>query len=204
MIDLFTAATMNGRRAALALAECGLAHRVHQLDLDKGDQRKPEFLAINPRGTIPVIVDDSGPGGAPITVTQSAAIVLYCAEKSGKLIPQDPQRRMEALDWFMHAVTDLGPASSALFQLSFAPEKSAANVRYFEQRFLKHCTNIDSRLQGRSYLAGEFSIADVALYPVVLARASLIEGTAGLADLKGWKQRIAAREQIANAMAANG
>lgn len=204
MIDLFTAATMNGRRAALALAECGLAHRVHQLDLDKGDQRKPEFLAINPRATIPVIVDDSGPGGAPITVTQSAAIVLYCAEKSGKLIPQDPQRRMEALDWFMHAVTDLGPASSALFQLSFAPEKSAANVRYFEQRFLKHCTNIDRRLQGRSYLAGEFSIADVALYPVVLARASLIEGTAGLADLKGWKQRIAAREQIANAMAANG
>ena len=85
MIDLFTAATMNGRRAALALAECGLAHRVHRLDLDKGDQRKSEFLAINPRGTIPVIVDESGPGGTPITVTQSAAIVLYCAEKIRKV-----------------------------------------------------------------------------------------------------------------------
>jgi GST-like protein len=72
MIDLFTAATMNGRRAALALAECSLAHRVHRLDLNKMDQREPEFLAINSRGTIPVIIDASGPGGTPITVTQSA------------------------------------------------------------------------------------------------------------------------------------
>lgn len=204
MIDLFTAATMNGRRAALALAECGLAHRVHQLDLNKGDQRKPQFLAINPRGTIPIIVDDSGPGGTPITVTQSAAIVLYCAEKSGKLMPQDPQGRMEALDWFMHAVTDLGPASSALFQLSLAPEKSAAKVCHFEQRFLKHCTDIDVRLQGRPYLAAEFSIADVALYPVLLARAALVEGTPGLPNLKTWGQRMATREQTAVALAANG
>jgi GST-like protein len=204
MIDLFTAATMNGRRAALALAECGLAHRVHRLDLGKGDHRKPEFVTINPRGTIPVIVDDNGSGGTPITVRQSAAIVLYCAEKSGELMPHDPQRRIEALDWFMHAVTDLGPASSILFQLSLAPEQSVANVRHLEQRFLKHCTDIDTRLQGRSYLAEEFSIADVALYPVVLARAALIENTDGLLSLKAWKQRIAARAQTASAMAANG
>jgi GSH-dependent disulfide-bond oxidoreductase len=204
MIDLFTAATMNGRRAALALAECGLAHRVHRLDLDGGDQRKPDFLAINSRGTIPVIVDDNGPGGSPIAVSQSAAIVLYCAEKSGRLMPHDPQRRIAALDWFMHAVTDLGPASSALFQLSLAPEKSAANVRHFEQRFLKHCADIDKRLQGPSYLAEEFSIADVALYPVVLARAAVIESTDGLLNLKTWRQRVAAREQTASAIAANG
>ena len=119
-------------------------------------------------------------------------------------MPHDPQRRIEALDWFMHAVTDLGPASSALFQLSLAPEKSAANVHHFEQRFLKHCADIDRRLQGRSYLAEEFSIADVALYSVVLARAALIESADGLLNLKAWRQRIAAREQTASAMAANG
>jgi GST-like protein len=204
MIDLFTAATMNGRRAALALAECGLAHRVHRLDLGKGDQRKPAFIAINSRGTIPVIVDDNGSDGTPITVRQSAAIVLYCAEKSGRLIPEDPQCRIEALDWFMHAVTDLGPASSVLFQLSLAPEQSGANTHHFEQRFLKHCSDIDARLQGRPYLAGEFSIADVALYPVVLARAALVETADGLLSLKAWKQRIAARAQTASAMAANG
>lgn len=204
MIDLFTAATMNGRRAALALEECGLVHRVHRLDLDKRDQRKPEFLAINSRGTIPAIVDDDGPGGTPISVTQSAAIVLYCAKKSGKLMPHDPQHRIEALDWFMHAVTDLGPASSVLFQLSLAPDKSPTNVRHFEQRFLKHCTDIDARLRARSYLAGEFSIADVALYPVVLARGALIESADGLVNLKAWKQRVAGREQTVSAMAANG
>jgi GSH-dependent disulfide-bond oxidoreductase len=204
MIDLFTAATMNGRRAALALTECGLAHRVHRLDLDNGDQRKPEFLAISPRGTIPAIIDESGPDGTPITVAQSAAIVLYCAQKSGKLMPKDLQERMGALDWFMHAVTDLGPASSALFQLSLAPVESAANTNHFERRFLKHCSDIDARLQGRSYLAGEFSIADVALYPVVLARAALIEVTAGLSNLKAWQQRVAGRAQTANAIAANG
>jgi GST-like protein len=204
MIDLYTAATMNGRRAALVLAECGLAHRVHRLDLQKGDQRKPDFLTMNPRGAVPVIVDEDGPGGKPIVVTQSAAIVLYCAEKSGKLIPNDPQRRAEAFEWLMQAVTDTGPASSALFQLSQAPEQSEANFRHFEQRFLKNCLDIDRRLENRTYLADEFSIADVALYPVIAIRAPLIQGAAGLLNLKAWERRIASREQTASALAVNG
>ena len=204
MIDLYTAATMNGRRAALALAECGLPHRFHRLDLQKEDQRKPNFLKVNAMGTIPLIIDDAGPGGKPIRMTQSAAIVLYCAEKSGKLIPHEPQRRIEAFEWFMQAVTDVGPASSAMFQLTLAPENSAANNSHFEQRFLKHCLNVDAQLEGRDFLAGEFSIADVALYPVVAIRSALIDGTDGLANLKGWQRRIAARDQTIRAMAANG
>jgi GST-like protein len=148
MIDLYTAATMNGRRAALALAECGLAHRFHRLDLQKEDQRKPDFLRINSMGTIPVIVDETGPGDKPIIITQSGAIVLYCAEKSGKLIPRDPQCRVEAFEWFLQAVTDVGPASSALFQLSLAPERRTANSTHFEQRFLTTCANVDKHLEG--------------------------------------------------------
>ena len=92
MIDLYSAATMNGRRAAIALAECALAHRIHLLDLDKGEQRRPDFLALNPSGAIPVLVDDDGLSGKPITVTQSGAIVLYCAERSGLCVPADPAR----------------------------------------------------------------------------------------------------------------
>jgi GST-like protein len=203
MIDLYTAATMNGRRAALALAECGLAHHFHRLDLQKGDQRKPDFLKINAMGTIPVIIDATGPGDQPIIITQSAAIVLYCAEKSGKLIPHDPQRRIEAFAWFMQAITDVGPASSALFQLSLAPEQSTANATHFAQRFLKHCANVDRHLEGRAYLAGAFSIADVALYPVIAVRSALIDGV-DLPNLKAWRGRIAAREQTISAMAANG
>jgi GST-like protein len=204
MIDLYTAATMNGRRAAIALAECELEHRFHRLDLQKGDQRKPDFLRINARGTIPVIIDEAGPGDRPIRIAQSGAILLYCAEKSGKLIPHDPQRRIEAFEWFMQAVTDVGPSSSALFQLSLAPEQSAANIDHFERRFLKNCVNVDKHLEDRAYLVGEFSIADVALYPIIAVRSALIDGTAGLANLKAWERRIATRAQTASAMAANG
>jgi GST-like protein len=204
MIDLYTAATMNGRRAALALAECGLPHRFHRLDLQNEDQHKPDFLEINAMGTIPLIIDDIGPGGKPVSLTQSGAIVLYCAEKSGKLIPHDPQRRIHAFEWFMQALTDVGPSSSAMFQLSIAPESSAANNSHFEQRFLKHCANVDAQLKGQDFLAGELSIADVALYPVITVRSALIEATIGLANLKGWRQRIATREATISAMAANG
>jgi GST-like protein len=204
MIDLYTAATMNGRRAALALAACELPHRFHRLDLQKDDQHSPGFLEINAMGTIPVIIDDAGPDGKPVKITQSGAIVLYCAEKSGALIPRDPQRRITAFEWFMQALTDVGPASSAVFQLSMAPEQSAANDGHFEQRFLRHCANVDRQLEGQDFLAGEFSIADVALYPVIAVRAALVNRSAGLANLKEWQHRIASRPQTISAMAANG
>jgi GST-like protein len=204
MIDLYTAATMNGRRAALALAECELAHRFHRLDLQQDDQHKPDFLKINAMGTIPVIIDDAGPDGEPIRITQSGAILLYCAEKSGMLIPRDPQRRLAAFAWFMQALTDVGPASSAMFQLSMAPAQSAANNSHFEQRFLKQCANVDRQLEGQDFLAGEFSIADVALYPIIAVRSALIDEAAGLANLKDWRQNIAGRSQTISAMAANG
>jgi len=204
MMDLYTAATINGRRAALAAAECGLAHRLHRLDLDKGDQRHPDFLKINPNGTIPVLVDVDGPEGKATTVVQSGAIVLCCTEKSGRLIPRDPRRRIEAFAWFMQALTDVGPAASALFHLSLAPEPSAANADFFAQRFLKTCTNADRRLMGRDYLAEEFSIADIALYPFIKARSALIGRAAGLEHLNAWEQRMAARKHTIAAMAANG
>lgn len=97
MIDLYSAATMNGRRAAIALEECGLDHRVHILDLTENQQSDPAFLKLNPIGAIPVLVDDDGPQNKPITITQSGAILLYCAEKSGNLIPTDSLREANHL-----------------------------------------------------------------------------------------------------------
>jgi GST-like protein len=203
MIGLYSAATMNGRRAAIALAECRLAHSIHLLDLQQGEQRSPDFLALNPSGVIPVLVDDDGPGGKPITVTQSGAIVLYCAEKSGSLLPADPMRRSKAFEWFAQAVTDVGPASSMIFQMSLTPEQSGASAEYFVQRFLRHCVDVDRRLEGRNFLADEFSIADVALYPIIAVRAALIHATAGLSHLKSWEARVAARPETARAMSAH-
>ena len=203
MIDLYSAATMNGHRAAIALAECGLTHQVHLLDLQKGEQRQPDFLTLNPSGVIPVLMDSDGPGAKPIIVTQSGAIVLYCAEKSGRFIPVNPMRRSKAFEWFAHALTDLGPASSMLFQLSLAPMQSAPNADFFARRFLRHCANIDRQLADREFLADEFSIADIALYPVVAVRAALIQTTLGFSHLKSWEARVAARPETARAMLAH-
>jgi GSH-dependent disulfide-bond oxidoreductase len=204
MIDLYTSSTGNGRRAAIALAECGLQHRVHRLDLAKGEQHAPAFLAINPAAAIPAIHDPSGPAGVPVSIAQSGAIVLYCAEKSGRLMPKDPTRRIVAWQWFMQALSDVQPTSSAIFYSGQPEGKSAAVTAYFEQRLMAMFAGIDQQLLGRDYLADEFSIADVALYPVVLGRHAMIEAAQGLADLKAWSTRVANRHAVAQAVAANG
>lgn len=205
MIDLYTASTGNGRRAIIALEECGLPYRVHKLDLAKGEAKTPEFLKINPAGAIPAIVDADGPGGKPLNLAQSAAIVLYCAEKSGKLIPKDAAKRAEAYQWFMQAATDVAPTSSNIFYIStHVPVKDPGNTAYFEQKLLTMLGVVDKQLQGRDYIAGEISIADIALYPVVAGRKALIDAAPGLANVKAWAARMAARPAVAKAIAANG
>ena len=201
MIDLYTAATANGHRAAIALEESGLAYRAHKLNLQAGDQRKPEYLKINPAGAIPAIVDDAGPGGKPLVLAQSGAIVLYVAEKSGKFLPKDPAHRAVALQWLLQACSDVAGGSGTLFQLSMvAPEKSAPNVEFFEKRLMNALRVADERLAGRDYLADEISVADFALYPVVATRKPVIEKHGGLPNLAKWADRMAARPGVAKGM----
>jgi GST-like protein len=202
MIDLYTAGTANGHRAAIALEESGLPYRAHKLNLQAGDQRKPEYLKINPAAAIPAIVDQDGPGGKPLTLSQSGAILLYVAEKAGgKLLPKDPARRALAMQWFMQACSDCAGTSGAIFQLSAnAPEKVAANVEFFEQRLMSFLRAADERLAGREYLADEFSVADHALYPIVATRKPLIEKHGGLPNLAAWAAGMAARPGVAKGM----
>lgn len=201
MIDFYTAGTANGHRAAIALEESGLAYRAHKLNLQAGDQRKPEYLKINPAGAIPAIVDDEGPGGKPLALAQSGAIVLYVAEKSGKFLPKDPARRAVALQWLLHACSDVAGGSGTLFQLSMvAPEKSAPNVEFFEKRLVNALRAADARLADREYLADEVSVADFALYPVVATRKPVIEKHGGLPNLAKWAERMAARPGVAKGM----
>jgi GSH-dependent disulfide-bond oxidoreductase len=200
MIELYTFDTSNGRRAAVALAECGLPYRVHRVDLTKGEQKTPEFLAINPAGAIPVIVDPEGPGGKPITIAQSGAIEIYAAEKAGRFLPQDPARRALALQWVMFAVTDVAPASmNVFFETTLLPDKSEANAGFANERLLRFFRVADGRLAGREWLVDELSIADLALYPVCALRRSMIE-TAGLSNLIRWMATLAARPAVATAM----
>lgn len=201
MIELYMWGTANGLRASVALAETGLVHEVHKVDLAKGEQRKPEFLKLNPAGQIPVIVDHEGPGGKPLTLAQSGAIVVYACEKAGKFIPVDGVRRAMAGQWFLHAASDVAGTSSTLFfSESVAPEKSAANIEFFRNRLLNFLRLADAHLAGRQYLADEISFADLMLYPNYAARKAMIETAGGMDHLKRWGERMAARPGVQKGM----
>jgi GST-like protein len=203
MIDFYSAATSNGQRAAIMLEECGVPYTLHKLDLFAGDQRKPEFLAINPAGTIPAIVDRDGFGGKPLALAQSGAILLYLAAKTGRFLPEDPTLRAEALQWVFQATTDTAASSMAIFLLSrLAPEKSEANVAYFEERTLRQLRVADQRLAGREYLARELSVADFALYPLCVVRRPLIDRAGDLPNLTRWAEALAARPGVQRGMTA--
>jgi GST-like protein len=201
VIDLYLAPTANGLRASVALDECGLAYRPHKIDLAKGEQRTPEFLKLNPAAQIPVIVDHEGPGGKPLTLAQSAAIILYCAEKSGKFLPKDGARRALALQWMMQAATDVAPTSGAIFQLEMvAPEKSDAITNHFKKRLLTFFSGCDAQLANRDYLAGDISVADLMLYPNYALRKPLIDAAGGYANLHRWGAAMAARPGVQKGM----
>jgi len=203
MIDLYTFDTSNGLRAAIVLEECGLPFCTHRVDLAKGEQLAPEFLAINPAGAIPAIVDSAGPDGKPLTLTQSGAIAIYAAEKSGRFLPRDPARRALALQWLMFAVTDCAPGSAMIYyESALLPEKSAANLAFCEERLLRYFRVADATLADREWLAGELSIADFAVYPVCASRRKLIDAAGNLAHLTRWMAALAARPAVAKAMAA--
>ena len=198
MIHLYTAETGNGRRASVMLEECGVPYTAHRLDLAKGEQKKPEFLSINPIGAIPAIVDDEGPGGKKTALAQSGAILLYLAEKTGKFLPKDPAKKAEALQWFMQVSTDVAPASGALFYMtSAAPDKTPGNLQFLEERFLGMLRQCDAKLGRTKYLAGDdVTVADLALIPVVAGRKALIDKTQGLANLKRWSGEMMARPGV--------
>jgi GST-like protein len=205
LIDLYTFATSNGQRAAILLEECALPYRVHWIDLMKGEQNAPGFLKVNPAGAIPVIVDPDGPGGKALTLSQSGAIVVYLAEKTGRFIPADPVRRLVALQWLLQATTDAARASATVFLVSTrVPEKSPGNTAFFEEQCLRYLRSADARLADREYLADELSIADFALFPVYAVRKALVEQAGDMTHLSRWGGAMATRPAVARAMAIAG
>jgi len=201
MIHLYTAGTGNGRRASVMLEECGLPYTTHKLDLAKGEQKKPEYLAINPVGAIPAIVDDA----TKTTLAQSGAILLYLAEKTGKFLPKDAAKKAEALQWFMQVSTDIAPGSSAIFYMTnAAPDKTPGNQEFLEKRLLNMLQHCDNKLAKSKYLAGdEVTVADLALIPVIDGRKALLDKAPGLANLKRWAEEMMARPGVQKGLAAS-
>ncbi len=201
MIDLYMAGTANGLRASVALEEAGLPYRVHAVDLAKGEHRGAAFLKLNPAGLIPVIVDPDGPGGKPITLSQSGAIILYIAEKTGRFLPKDAARRAVTMQWFMQGATDVVATSGAIFRLeNSVQEKSPSSIDYFRQRLLGFFSVCDAHLAGREYLADELSVADLMLYPNFALRKPLIDQAGGFANLQRWGATMASRPAVGKGM----
>lgn len=198
MIDLYTFGTGNGLRASVALAEAGLEHRIHLVDIYKGESRTPEFLKLNPAGSIPVLVDHSGPGGEPITLSQSGAIVLYAAEKSGRFLPKDAALRAKTLQWFMMAVSDVSGSGTAYFlTANTVPDKSQKNTEFWEQRLLRYIQVFDQQLAGKDYIMGsDITVADLALYPAIHPRLPVIEKAGGNENFRAWVGRMHARPGV--------
>jgi len=202
MIDLYAAGTSNGIRARIAVEECGLAYKLMPIDLAKGEHKTAAFLAMNPNAQIPVIVDHDGPGGKPVTLSQSTAILLYCAEKSGKFMPKDPAARPAVLQALMSASTDITPIFGSLFAVLRAKEPHAPTVQMFKDRLRGFFKVWDDKLAKQKCCAGdEVTIADLSLY----AGYARIKGAApelvdGLPNLARWADELSARPAIQRAM----
>jgi GST-like protein len=202
MIDLYAAGTANGMRARIALEECGLPYTFHPVDLSKGEQKAPSFLTMNPNGQIPVIVDPDGPGGNPVTVSQSVAVLLYCAEKSGKFLPKDPATRPAFWQALMSAASDMSTMVTAIITLSRSKEQHAPAIEIFKTMWKNYVKVWDARLGKQRYAAGnEVTIADFALYGAIgrmrNVQPALLEGFANIAR---WADEIAARPGVQRAL----
>lgn len=171
VLQLYSLPTPNGVKVSIMLEETGLAYEPHLVSFERNDQFSPEFLSLNPNNKIPAILDPNGPGGQPLALFESGAILIYLAEKTGQLLPQDPARRYEAIQWLMFQMGGIGPMFGQLgFFNKFAGkdyEDKRPRDRYVEEskRLLKV---LDGRLQGRDWIMGErYTIADIATFPWV-------------------------------------
>ena len=206
MIDLYTAATPNGRKVSIMLEEVGLPYRVIRLDLQAEDQKKPSFTAINPNQKIPAIVDHDADGG-PLSIFESGAILVHLAEKTGRLLPSDARARSQVMQWLMYQMSHLGPiVGQAGHFVNQAPEQVPYAIGRFVAESLRIVGVYDGALADRDYVAGEYSIADIAAYPWVVAAwepftKMMPDEVAKLPRLKAWIDRLAARPAVERGMA---
>jgi GSH-dependent disulfide-bond oxidoreductase len=195
MIDLYFSATPNGLKLKLFLEEAGMAHRIVPVALTKGEQFKPEFLAISPNNKIPAIVDhEPADGGVQISIFESGAILLYLAEKIGRFIPADLRGRIEVLQWLFWQVGGLGPMAGQIGHFKvLAPEKVPYAIERYGNETRRLYGVLDQRLANREFIAGEFSIADIACYPWIVPHRGHGLDLGEFPQLMRWFQTIHSR-----------
>jgi GSH-dependent disulfide-bond oxidoreductase len=195
MIDLHYSTTPNGLKVKLFLEEAGIAYRAVPMSLNRGDQFKPEFTALSPNNRIPAIVDhEPSGGGAPLTMFESGAIMLYLAEKTGRLIPMDVRGRGDVLQWLFWQMSALGPmAGQAGYFRVYAPEAVPFAIERYTKEVARLYGVLDRRLADREFIVAEISIADIACYPWIMPHAGHGQNLAAFPHLHRWFQSMQSR-----------
>ena len=201
-IELFYWPTPNGHKITIMLEECGLPYVIRYVNIGRGEQFEPDFLKIAPNNRMPAIIDPDGPGGEPISVFESGAILQYLGRKTGQFYPSDERARVAVEEWLMWQMGGLGPmAGQAHHFRQYAPEK----IAYAIERYTNECNRLygvmNRRLEGRDYLAGDYSIADMASYPWVRPHKRQGQDLAEFPHLEAWYGRMHDRPAVARAIA---
>jgi GST-like protein len=198
MIELYSWATPNGHKVHIMLEECGLPYRVHPVDIGAGDQFAADFLAISPNNKIPAITDPDGPDGAPISLFESGAILLYLAGKTGRLLPADTAGKYEVLQWLMFQMGGVGPMLGQAHHFRiYAPEKIAYAVDRYTNEAKRLYQVMNKRLAKSKYIGGPtYSIADIAIYPWLRSWKNQGIDWSDYPHLKGWFDEIGARPAV--------
>ncbi len=199
MIDLYTFPTPNGRKVSILLEELGISYNVHKIDITQGQQFSPDFLEINPNSKIPAIIDHD----MEITVFESGAILMYLAEKTGKLLPREMKSRYQVMEWLMFQMASVGPMFGQFNHFNrFAPEKVPYAIARYEQETLRLYGVLDRQLADRRYIALEdYSIADIALFPWVASYEFMGLTLEQYPHLKRWVEILQKRPAVQRGMA---
>ena len=205
MITLYTWGTPNGRKVSIMLEECGLHYQVMPVDITQGEQFLPDFIALNPNSKIPVIVDTEGPGGKTISLFESGAILVYLAGKTGKFLPADDCGKYEALQWLMFQMGGVGPMLGQTHHfLRFAPEHVPYAIERYSTEAARLYGVLDKRLGEVKYLAGEYSIADMATFPWVARHVWQEINLADFPNVRRWYEEIGTRTAVQSGMLVPG
>jgi GST-like protein len=200
MIDLYAWNTPNGRKISVALEEMGLPYRVHTVNIGKGEQFEPAFLAISPNNRIPAIVDPDGPDGQPISVFESGAILLYLAEKTGRFLPHDMRARVAVWEWLMWQMGGFGPMPGQVHHFLMQPEGPARDygVARYHKETVRLYGVLEKRLAGRDFVAteGEPSIADFAILGWAWRHERHQVNFADFPAVGAWYERLMARPAV--------
>jgi GST-like protein len=201
MIQLYTWATPNGKKVSVMLEELELPYEVHPINIAKGDQLKPEYLAINPNNKIPAIIDSDGPDGKPLKLFESGAILMYLAEKTGKFLPQEMAKRYEVIQWLMFQMGGVGPMFGQANYFYRLEEKVPFAIERYYKEAIRLYKVLEQTLGQRDYLAGDYSIADIATYPWVGRHDGHNVKLEEFPNVKRWFETISQRPAVKRGMA---